>query len=67
MPFDYHYHDGDELIDYRKGTYLISFKYFQHVLNRYENPKIGDLVLVEEPDKTVRFKTVDAAPQSYYS
>jgi hypothetical protein len=37
------------------------------VLNKYENPQIGDLVIVEQPDKSVKFKIVEASPKSYFS
>lgn len=53
IPFDYHFHkeDTDEPINYKKGTFILSVKYFQHVLNKYDNPKIEDLVIVEGPNK----------------
>jgi hypothetical protein len=54
-------------VDYRKGTYLISIKYFQHVLNKYDSPIVGDLVIVEGPEKKLEFRTVEAVPQTYYS
>lgn len=67
IPFDYHNEQLLAKVDYPKGTYIVSLKYFQHVLNKYENPKIGDLVIAEEPDKTAKFKVVEAVPQSYFS
>jgi len=46
MPFDYHYHTNDhEFQDLKVGNYVLSVKYFQHVLNKYLNPKEGDLVI----------------------
>jgi len=40
MPFDYHYHPTDhEALTLKEGNYVLSVKYFQHVLNKYENPK----------------------------
>ena len=59
MPFDYHYHlDNENIVDFKKGTYILSVKYFQHVLNKYPTPRIGDLVIYEKPDRTIAFRIV---------
>jgi hypothetical protein len=48
IPFDYHYHhDSDKVQNFKKDNYVLSIKYFQHILNKYDNPKIGDLVICE--------------------
>ena len=36
------------------------------MFNRYEGPKVGDLVLFEDSDGSKGFKVVEAVPKSYY-
>jgi hypothetical protein len=67
IPFDYHSHpDEQTTIDIKKDSYVLSLKYFQHVFNRYDNPKVGDLVIYEMPDRSLKFKVVEAVPKTYF-
>lgn len=36
------------------------------MLNKYENPKIGDLVAFEMPDRSMKLCLVEAIPRSYF-
>lgn len=67
IPFDYHYHrDDDSVQDFKQGNLVLSVKYFQHVLNKYDNPKVDDLIICELPDRSLQFRVVQAVPRSYF-
>ena len=46
IPFDFHHHpDKDSLVEFKKDNLVLSTKYFQHVLNKFKGPQVGELVL----------------------
>ena len=51
---------------FKKGSYVLSLKRFQHVLTKYKSPEKGEVVLFEEPDKSMSFKIVKGLSRSYY-
>lgn len=68
ITFDLHYHPDDESkpIDFKKGNYVLSHKYFQHEFTNFKQPKVGDLVLYEMPDRKTRFKIVRQTARKYF-